>query len=435
MIKIWKFSLSILCVMSLLLCGCQVQPDPEHTTGTEATAPVIQGLPTPEHPGNALVPYDPAREIYFYGCEHVNSTIYLEDSLDNSLYFYVISKKPLNKDSIQVSLPITNSYTFMVSDWSEDSNLRETFYTGLEEGQEYGTVASDSWLPYYVYQNYVGVDFEQLGAKWQTYLDEVQKRSDAGEMSASETEMAALNEFVTMRDAALEGFKALKGDETREFYLYSILIQFSRDNENAVEEVVTELTVTIDGTQFTPFTGEIHLIPSARPVHYEKRISMMFSMMNTRGTGLYGDGIGRLFTHSFTAEEDITLMEYMVWEEQFAVLDLIVTISSNTGYSVDFYWDGSSPIDVGTGDRVSVTAIFHNPNMENFSYYQKMHSELVYAVGDQLYSAVTEMSCSSTITTNLHELYAIIFDGVDMEHYYRDYYYPTSEDWRAEYPK
>ena len=158
-------------------------------------------------------------------------------------------------------------------------------------------------------------------------------------------------------------------------------------------------------------------------------------MMNTRGTGLYGDGIGRLFTHSFTAEEDITLMEYKVWEEQFSVLDLIVTISSNTGYSVDFYWDGSSPIDVGTGDRVSVTAIIHNLDMENFSYYQKMHSELVYAVGEQLYSAVTEMSCSSTITTNLHELYAIIFDGVDMEHYYRDYYYPTSEDRRAEYQK
>ena len=82
-----------------------------------------------------------------------------------------------------------------------------------------------------------------------------------------------------------------------------------------------------------------------------------------------------------------------------------------------------------------MTAIIHNPDMENFSYYQKMHSELVYAVGEQLYSAVTEMSCSSTITMNLHELYAIIFDGVDMEHYYRDYYYPTSEDWRAEYKK
>ena len=435
MFKRWKFSLSILCLMSLLLCGCQVQPDPKQTTGTEATAPVIQGLPMPEHPGNALVPYDSAREIYFYGCENVNSTIYLEDSLDNSLYFYVISKKPLNKDSIQVSLPIANSYTFMVSDWGEHSNLRETFYTGLEEGQEYGTVSSDSWLPYYVYQNYIGVDFELLGAKWQSYLDEVQKRSDAGETVASEAEMATLNEFETMRDAALESFKALKADETREFYVYSVLILFSRDTENAVEEVVTELTVTIEGTQYTPFTGEIHLIPSARPIRYEKRTSMLFSMMNTRGTGLYADGIGRLFTHSFTAEEDITLMEYSVWDEQFSVLDLIVTISSNTGYSVDFYWDGSSPIDVGIGDRVSVMAIIHNPNMENFSYYQKMHAELVYSVGEQLYSAVTEMSCSSTITMNLHELYAIIFDGVDMEHYYRDYYYPTSEDWRTEYQK
>ena len=431
----WRFGLYILCIISILLCGCQSHEQPEQTSETDVTALTIQGLPMPENPGNALVPYDPAREIYFYGCENVNSTIYLEDSLDNSLFFYVISKKPLNKDAIQVSLPIENAYTYVVYDWSQDSSFHETFYTGLEEGQEYGSVSSDSWLPYYVYQNYIGVDFEQLGAKWQLYLDEVQKRSDAGEMTASEAEMAAYNEFVTMRDAALPSFKALKSDETRDFYVYSVSVIFQNEKERAVDEVVTGLTVTIEGTQYTPFTGEVHLIPSTRPISYERRKSMSIPMISTRGTGLYSDGIGRLITHSFTAEEDITLMEYMVWEDQFSVLDLIVTISSNTGNSANFYWDGSSPIDIGKGDRVSITVIFHNPNMENFSYYQKMHSELIYSVGDQLYSEVTEMSCSSTTTTNLHELYAIIFDGVDMEHYYRDYYYPTSEDWIAEYKK
>lgn len=433
MLKMWRFSLCIICALSLFLCGCQAPHIPEQTTGTEDLPLLGQGLPVPEQPGNTLVPYDSDREIYFFGCENVNATIYLENSMDIALNFLLISKRQLNKDAIQVSLPITNSYLYNVTDVGEEMSFRETFYTALEEGQQLGEVSSDLWLPYYVYQGYIGVDFAQLGALWQKYLNEGQKRTDAGEINASEAELAAYDEFVKMRDAALPGFKALLPDQTREFYVYYVSVIFNR--ENAVDEVLTEFTVTVDGTQYTPFTGEIHLVPSAHPANYAEQKSMLFHILQTPATGLYGEGKGRLVTHMFSAEEDLTLTEYIVREDQFSILDLVVTINSRNGNSASFYWDGNSPIDVFAGDSVSVELIFHNQDMENFSYFQKLHPELICSKGSQLYSEVVEISCSSIFVMNYHELYAIIFDGVDMESYYRDYHYPLFEDWRAEYAK
>lgn len=429
-----RFSLCMLCIISLLLCGCQVPYIPEQTTEANDTHPLSQGLPILEDPGNTLVPYDPAREIYFFGCENVNATIYLENSWDTSLNFLVISKRQLNKDSIQVSVPVVNSYTYSTTDLGQMMSFRDTFYTALDEEQKLGEVSSEHWLPYYVYQGYIGADFAQLGELWQRYLNERQKRIDAGYTYASEAEEAAYNEFVAIRDSALSEYKALLSEQTREFFVYQISVIFHR--ENAVDEVLTELTVTIDGTQYTPFKGEIHLVPSVQPACYAERDSMsLFPVLQTPATGLYGDGIGRLITHKFTAEENLTLMECIIREKQFSVLDLIVTISSNGGNSASFYWDGASPVDVRAGDSVSVEVIFHNQNMENFSYYQKVHPELVYSAGEKLYSEVTEISCSSIFIMNYHELYAIIYDGVNMESYYCDYYYPIFEDWRAEYTK
>ena len=431
MLRKWRFILCILCIMPLFLYGCQAPHVPAQTSGTDASSLLSQGLPAPEHPGNTLVPYDPAREIYFFGCENVNATIYLENSMDIALNFLIISKRQLNEETIQLSLPIANSYTYSIVDLGQMISFRETFYTALDEGQQLGEVSSEHWLPYYVYQGYTGVDFARLGELWQIYLNEGQKRIDAGEIYASEAELAAYNEFVVMRDAALSGFKALQPDQTREFYVYPVSIIFA--GENAVDEVLTEFTVTIEGTQYTPFTGEIHLVPSVRPACYIEQKNMLFHVLQTPGTGLYGDGKGRLVTHMFSAEEDLTLTEYIVREEQFSVLDLVVTISSRNGNSASFYWDGTSPIDVLAGDSVSVELIFHNQGMENFSYFQKLHPELVCSKGSQLYSEVVEISCSSIFLMNFHELYAIIFDGVDMESYYRDYHYPLFEGWRAEY--
>ncbi len=435
MFRMRRFCLCILCLMLVFLCGCQPPDISDPTTKESEAPPMIQGLLMPKHPGNALVSYDPARELYFFGCENVYATIYLENSNDLALNFLVISKRQLNKDSIQVSAPVANAYTYFVTDLVADSEIpfRETFYTALDEGQQLGEASSENWLPYYVYQGYAGVDFARLGQLWQLYLNEGQKQSTAGASYASDAETSAYNEFVALRDAALSAFKAVQADQTREFYVYWVSIAFGR--ENAVDEVLTELAVTIDGTQYTPFTGEIHLVPSKKPACYTNTRMSLIPMVQTPATGLYGDGMGRLCTHMFTAEDDLTLTELIIREEQFSVLDLIVTISSKTGNSANFYWDGASPVDVHAGDRVTVEMIFHNPDMDHFSYYQKVYPELVYSVGEQSYSETTEISCSSVFTMNYHELYAIIFDGVDMESYYRDYYYPVFEDWRTEYTK
>lgn len=434
MIRKLRFSLCALCVMSLLLCGCPAPNVPKQATEVNDTPLLSQGLPMPEDPDNTLVPHDSAREIYFFGCENVNATIYLENSWDTSLNFLVISRRQLIKDSIQVSLPIVNSYTYSTADLGQIMSFRDTFYTALDEGQKLGEVSSEHWLPYYVYQGYIGVDFALLGELWQRYLIERQKRIDTGYTYASEAESAAYNEFVAMRDSNLPEYKELLAEQTREFFVYQVSVIFHR--ENAVDEVLTDLTVTIDGKQYTPFTGEIHLVPSAQPACYAEEESMsLFPALQTPATGLYGDGIGRLLTHKFTAEEDLTLMEYIIREEHFSVLDMIVTIQSNGGNSASFYWDGVSPVDVRAGDSVSVEVIFHNEDMENFSYYQKVHPELIYSAGERSYSEVTEISCSSIFIMNYHELYAIIYDGVNMESYYRDYYYPIFEDWRAEYTK
>ncbi len=435
MLKKCRFSLWILCMVLLLLCGCQAPHIPEQTTEAGTPPPLAQGLPMPEQPGNKLVAYDPTREMYFFGCENVDATIYLDTSCSSGLTFYVISKRKLDTDSIQVSLPIVNSYTYRVSDMEDgDLSFRDTYYTALEEGEELGERGSVFWLPYYVYQSYVGVDFGQLGALWQKYSDEVQKRINGDESYSAATEVAAQNEFIAARDAAIPGFKALKADQTREFYVYSVTVSFH--SENAVDEVVTELNLTIEGTQYSPFTGKIHLVPSAYPARYTVRKRMSdYPGMLTPGTGLYGDGIGRVHVFNITAKENLTLMEMIISDEQFSVLDLVVSIQSRKGNSSNFYWDGTSPIEVLEGDRVSVDVIFHSDNMDNFSYFQVMHPELVYSLEDQLYSEVADITCSSTIVINFHELYGIFFDGLDMESYYRDYHYPLFEKWRAEYAK
>lgn len=423
------------CLIAVILCGCQptLTPEPTSPGNSEPTAPLIQGLPMPENPGNTLISYDPEREIYFFGCENVDSTIYLKSGGVIGLEILLMSKSPLDPTRIQVSAQIQNAYEVQVLDLSQHESLRETVYTALTKDQKMDEISSPSWLAYYMYQCYAGVDFTQLGQLWQDYLAAAQERIDAGYLSPGAEETAAYEAFVDMRDKDISAFQALTGDQTREFYVYTVNLIF--DTKSTVDEYLHEIDITIDGVVFHQEIGQLHLVPDLAPAAYPRRkLSSSFSMV-APGTTPYSDGLCRAPSFQFKAEEDMTLLSYNILEEQYKILDMFLTIQSNDGTSANFRWDGSSPVYLTAGDSVSAVLIFHNPAMGEFSYNQTLHEELVYELEGKTYSHTAASFFGSTVLCNYHDLYAVVFDGVDMESYYRDYYYPIYEPWMANYMK
>lgn len=386
----------------------------------------VVGMPTIENPGNSLIPFEDGRELYIL-CENMDVRAYPKDQ-GLLIPIYILSKNRIDPEAIHVDIPVDCPYECLVFDSIAD--YQQTEATNLEAGQTLGTVSGINMLPYYVYQSYRGVDFQKIGelvkASQEALPDDPEK---AGELS---------KEAQTLLDAEIGNFQNLKAEDVPEFYVYGLQIFFA-----GVEKEVsfTDLELNIEGQTYHKEIGNVTLYPESVPTHapisemqYSKDF-MQESFTYMIGTFQlpYGEGLSREELLSFTAPQDMTLTQYEILDENTRLLDLYLTVESTDGNSMDFYWDGKTPVDVTAGSRILLTVTYYNPAMENLWYQTRVCSELDFISQDKEQCILVTRDYVPYMIYNLHELYGIIFEGLDMESYYKDYYYPVYESWREDY--
>ena len=408
----------IACLMSLLLllsvlAGCKEpsvdsHPDTQNTapaqtlstTGTLPTEP--EGpvtwptlpyeelyLPQPENRGSSLCEYDPDRRLYIV--ENGMSLDIYSRLGGHQLRFSVISKDPINMDTVSMTLPVPYEIELLV------------FQRELKRQTEWVTgVYSDEAFPYYLYQAYRGIDF----------TDDNQQ------------------------NAVLEDFKRLQPEHLPEFYAYTLVVMFP--NNDVIEEpgTIEYADITIEGETYRVDPGNIRL-------HTEEEdpvIDYMALLPNdSTGSGefqqLYSDGILRLVPIlNYKAEKETVLSKIYMVNEGFEILGVEVSKSYQEDgkyKSIEFVWDGNSPLMLNPGDTIQLRPIIHSEELDCMQSFCLLWFMMDFYIEGVYYQNLAQFI--QLVEMNWYELYAIVFDGLDMESYYRDYYYTHNELWRNDY--
>lgn len=375
------------CLVMVLLCltGCS-------QAGEETTKPDPDTVfTTPRNPGSSLIEYDPDRQIYF-SCRNLDYDIYLDMSCTPFLSFWILSKDALNIDTIQADIPIQNRYSILYAECYDEYLGQLSTDDAIENG-------------YYIFRPYL----------YQCYWE---KSWEDGEDSA-----------------LLEAYSRLKPQDLPQFHVYYVTIMFEKTVGG--DEAFQDITLTIDGKDYPLHIGEIRLHEEATvnyPIDWVLEDGGITSqtLMPYCYPQLYNDGIDQLApAFAFTAAYDMELLDLYLLDPNIEILDVRLVINSQKGTSMDFYWDRISPVYLEQGDQVMIYIYYRDERQASLDYMAKAWPVLDYKCEQGYYSAFTE--CTLCRELNLYELYAIVFDGVDLESYYRDYYFPKYESWRQDY--
>lgn len=414
----------VLCVALVLAClaGCQTEQmvpssiastlpadgtdadaPSENTTSPGSAEPVdIRPLP-PENPGSSLVDYDPDRQIYI-DAKGIYLDYYSGVTFGGKISFYILSRTWLDPADIQVTVPL--DLPVDVSVRYVEELKRETAAMLDEEFLDQS--GGDLTMPYYVYQAYRGVDFSTLLEAKQDDSEEKDPRL-----------VAALEAEAQMR----LNFAQLQPSDLPEFYVYSVGIPLINLPEITEPLTLEKVDVTIGKEVYEVKLGEVRLLP--REMFPAEAPVKGLRAQSSRYYELYNDGVVTI-TDAYRAEdikEDMTLTGLYFAESEVQVQEIRVHIQSVQG-ALEMVWDGKSPIYLYQGDSIYIETVIQDDRTNEFISRVTWHAVVEYLDGQN------EEKCAVTLHTknmgwNLYELYAIIFDGVDMESYYRDYLYPS----------
>ena len=425
----------ILCFTLLLglLAGCQAEPagtqpsggttqptgtaEPSGTTVPQVTEPVdIRPLP-PKNPGNSLIDYDPDRQIYI-ASENVYMDHYVGVSGFWDFYFKIYSRQKLDPEKISVTFPVDMPFEVDVYEYVA-MRKPQIMLNDLDDADYF---SGD--FPYYLYLAYRGETFVE---GWDVSAFDLRQGSIHYLYEGEEIEPR-------YRD-----FMSLTEEDLPEFYVYtvSVLLPFPYITELQETVVLDKLDVTIGDEVYEAKLGRVRMLPrDAFPsdTHVVDHDSVRIN------TGqLYNDGIILLcdvfdLTDIFDMEavpEDITITGLRIVEEATQILDINVSMNSGGQY-MEMQWDGVSPIYLYKGDSISIDVTARNEYAGKLLNYVVSHVVVEYtnSANEQLCFVSSQQCTGSPIN---YEYYAIIFDGVDMEPYYRNYYYQYAAPWVDEY--
>lgn len=382
--------------------------EPGTTVQTHPTEPVDIRPQPPENPGSSLIAYDPDRKIYI-STENIYMDYYEGVTRLPSFTFLIFSKEYLDPETISVTFPIDLPF------WVDIGYLNEIQRkTSAMLGEDFTVVSGGHFvMPYYVYQAYRGTDFASLR----------QIQEQGGSIQDEPPQITAARE----RDARMrEDFKSLRETDLPEFYVYSVCVAFI--NISNIQELVTleKLDVHIGEEVYEAKLGRVRLFP-------KDQFPSQIPIEKLRGsTGnyhlLYNDGIVMLHS-AFAMEnirEDMILTGLRMAEEESEILEIIVTVKNNYGV-METIWDGESPIYLCQGDSFIVDVVINNKLTSGILSRVFCHTILEYQNGKNEKACAVSSQVKGT-GWNFYEYYAIIFDGIDMEPYYRDYLCATPEN-------
>ena len=450
----------ILCFMLLLglLAGCRadtentlstvtteptgtVAPDgtqpsgntaPTGTTVPQATEPVdIRPLP-PENPGNSLIEYDPDRQIYI-ASENVYMDYYADISGFSFFQFDIYSRQPLDPDEISVTFPVNfpitvNEYTVMVDHYPVEERKPEIVLNN-------GSGKSSDNLPYHVYLTYRGETFEKGKAVSAANLISGRYEVEDSEGNFVSAANVLAGKFKLKEGEEIEqryrDFASLTGDDLPQFYVYNIDVDLYNVTDLKETVVLDKLEITIGDEVYEAKLGCVRRFPREAFPTEARVVSEMGFYTNT--IQLYNDGVFQLVNvfQMEEAPEDITITGLRIAEEATRILDVNVSMNSGGQY-MEMQWDGVSPIYLYKGDSISIDAVVKNEHAGKLLNYLVNHTIVEYtdSNNEQLCAVCSQVSI---LERNECENYAIIFDGLDLEPYYRNYFYKHFFQWVDEY--
>lgn len=396
-------------LLTFCFAGCGQQPDtavPTATTETgQAAQQSISGIPKPVSPGSSLIDYDPSREIYFT-CENMFMDIYFHQTSFASLKFFIFSKSPIDTDSVDVIVPVQNRYKVTVYEYPY---ARKTTYMAEKEQG----ISAIKPFDYGLYQVYCGMDYKELGELYRSFSED-----DLW----TEEEIAEFDEANNLYAAS---FRELTEEDLPEFYVYIVDVFF--DSDSQVTEAFQEIDIVIGSRTYHQKVGEIRLNNAQKPLSYP--VGQYGCLSIGQGNlNLYTGGISQhASAYDFTAETDMTLTGFRLLGDHTEVLDIFLQING-----IEFGWDGKSPIDLSAGDHVRMNIVLKNPVISELSYHVQVYGELICLTDGKMESWPCEINLC-LYTPDPYLMYAIIFDGLDLESCYRDYYFPCYATWLDEY--
>ena len=434
----------ILCFTLLLglLAGCQTEPvgtqpsggmattgtaEPTGTTVPQVTEPVdIRPLP-PKNPGNSLIDYDPDRQIYI-ASENVYMDYYADISGFSFFQFDIYSRQPLDPDEISVTFPVNfpitvNEYTVMVDHYPVEERKPEIVLNN-------GSGKSSDNLPYHVYLTYRGETFEK--GKAVSAADLISGRYEVEDSEGNFVSAANVlaGKFKLKEGEEIEqryrDFASLTGDDLPQFYVYNIDVDLYNVTDLKETVVLDKLEITIGDEVYEAKLGCVRRFPREAFPTEARVVSDRTFYSNT--IQLYNDGIFSVHALSIEeAQEDITITGLRIAEEATRILDINVSMNSGGQY-MEMQWDGVSPIYLYKGDSISIDAVVKNEHAGKLLNYLVNHTIVEYtdSNNEQLCAVCSQVSI---LERNECENYAIIFDGLDLEPYYRNYFYKNFFQW------
>ena len=389
-----KKIICILTICVLLFCGCEQGVVPSQTEPPATEYPIYR--PTlPADPGNDLAEYDPARE-FFVTLGDFYIDLYLDTSFRPYINFEIISKKPMDLSDAKVCLPIESSYTVHID--KEAHVCRQTAYTAGDNAPNDGDIYTIE-----LFKAYCGKDW-------------------------------SITESVDELNAMHYSYQRLTVDDLPEFYVYDFRVQFNSVSKQ--DESFSYLDITIGGETFRQEVGLVRLYPTT-PTRYtlEWSIESLASFATQGGNGFraavfpYNDGLFRvdkIFT--FIAPFDMTIDS----------LDLLcqseTLVRAEVEYGgMSFQWDGTEPFAVSKNDKVTISVIIGSEHLAKLCYQSKIAFALNYTYPNGTATKLTDCTLMTASTMSHNEVYAIVFDGLDLESYYKLIYYPVRDAWRKDF--
>ncbi len=375
-------------MMVIGMAGCKSDTPPEATVSTLQEEELF--LKAPENTGNQVVDYDPEREVYAT-CGEVFANLYCypETGWSTTVDCVILSKKPLNSENVTVTASIPCEVEFL---GKGDMKIVQ----GTEAGADN---QSNGLLPYYVYQAYRGVDFT--------------KEED--------------------QEAIKTDFTRLRAEHLPKFYGYSMTV-ILRGAAVSEKTKLEYLDITIGDINERVVLDDVTIYPEK-----DNPVTDLDAIIHADGgkgkfQQFYNDGYVDFPVLLYHADKDVTITAGNVYWPGVEVLDWKVTYTQANGQTMEYSWDGKTPLDIYEGDYMQIEVHLHNSEMKGLNIPQ-WH---IYTVFDCLFEGkkcFISHDMTQGLYFNAYELYAIVFDGVDMEPFYRDSYYKTHDTWINSYQK
>ncbi len=366
------------CLFLIALCGC----NPDNTTNNTTNNTTETGAPSPS-PSDAVtsnyVKPTVLKDYFELVCENSNITIYLDNNVQNFLYFSILSTKDLDGVEIFIKSNLGNAVSRILKTYEEPTQM-----------------------PAHVFLAYQGLDWAAL-------------EGDRGEFRrASASFESAYNETLA---------------EMPSIYSYQVAIPltdlgFNMDEELLVQKIDT-LSITIGEQTKTYSVGNIQVLPgrvSTTPDTNEVGFYPVATTdypchPGTDGTITLCEKDGMVY--GFPVDQNVTIQGLVVRDTE--IIECEITITTPSGDKYGMRWDGKTPIDIDAGSKFSINSlIIRDPVAKDKVYYNVMYYPYInYTMDGVSYSE--SMQVDVRMRQDPFDIYAQKVDGVDTLPYYQDY--------------